>query len=220
MQLTSKLKLLVSGLLVLCLVGCTTVNPYTGQREMSKSTAGAGIGAIGGALLGAAIGGGRGALVGAAIGGVGGAAIGHSMDYQDTMLRQRLVGTGVQVYRDRRTNTIQLVMNSDVTFRLNSAAIRSGLYPALDSVAIVLRKYRKTNVMIYGFTDNTGSAAYNQTLSEHRAGSVRNYLISQGVSRYRLFAKGYGERHPIASNKTVRGRHMNRRVVIELRPMG
>ena len=201
------------------LPGCTTVNPYTGQQEVSKSTIGAGVGAAGGALLGAIVGGGRGAAIGAAAGGLTGTIVGAHMDQQASLLRQKLVNTGVQV-RQLRNGRIQLIMNSDVTFRLNSASIKPYFYGPLSSVADVLQKYKRTNVMIYGYTDSTGSAAYNQRLSEQRAASVGYYLINQGVKRDRIFTKGFGKRHYIASNETARGRRMNRRVVITLRPMG
>jgi len=186
--------------------GCTTVNPYTGEQEVSRSTIGAGVGMA------------SGALIGAAIGGLAGGLIGSSMDNVNAELRERLVGTGVQVQKSG--NSIQLIMASDVTFRTDSADINSAFYPALSSVAIVLKKYNNTNIVVYGFTDNTGTPAHNQNLSERRAQSVGNFLISQGINPNRLFAQGFGQRNPVASNKTSSGKAKNRRVVITLRPAG
>ena len=197
--------------------GCTTINPYTGEQQGSRATAGAGVGAVGGALLGGALGGGRGALFGALAGGVAGAAIGNSMDQQDAMLRERLRGTGVQVTRTR--DGIQLVLASDVTFAKGSADIKSSFFPTLNSVAIVLHKFNNTNIVVSGYTSSTGSVAFNQKLSERRARSVGDFLASQGINSRRIFTQGFGQRYPVASNNTASGRRLNRRVVITLRQM-
>lgn len=83
----------------------------------------------------------------------------------------------------------------------------------LDQVAELLRKHPEiTRVEVQGYTDSTGDAAYNQTLSERRASAVRDYLVSQGVAAERLSAKGFGEEQPIATNDTDAGREKNRRV--------
>jgi outer membrane protein OmpA-like peptidoglycan-associated protein len=206
--------------LALCafmLSGCSTVNPYTGQSQTSDATIGTGIGAISGAAIGAIAGGEQGALIGGAVGAVTGGLIGNAMDQQNQELRQRLVGTGVQV--QQQGNDIQLVMASDVTFKTNQSDVRDSFYPTLSSVAVVLKKYNRTNIVITGFTDNVGNAAYNQTLSERRAASVGSFLRSQGISPNRIFTEGRGKRDPIASNATTEGRALNRRVVITLRPI-
>lgn len=204
--------------IAMAMSSCTSTNPYTGQQQTSRTTIGAGVGAAGGAIVGALVGGQRGALIGAAAGGIGGAAVGSSVDRQQRELGSRLRGTGVQVRRVG--NTVQLVMYSDVTFAFNSADVKPSLYPALESVASVLREYDRTNVVITGYTDNVGKAAYNQGLSERRAASVARILENDGVSRNRVFTRGMGHRHPVASNATASGRAKNRRVVITLRPMG
>ncbi len=204
------------GICAALLSGCTTVNPYTGQVQTSDATIGTGVGALGGAAIGALAGGGRGALIGGTIGAVTGGLIGNSMDQENNELRQRLVGTGVQVQQNG--NYIQLVMASDVTFKTNQSDVIDSFYPTLSSVAEVLRKYNRTNIVITGFTDNTGDAAYNQSLSERRAESVGSFLMSQGIPPNRIFTEGRGKRDPIASNATAEGRAMNRRVVISLRP--
>lgn len=200
---------------VIGLAGCAT-NPYTGEREVSDTATGAGVGALVGAGTGALLGGGKGALIGGGAGALVGGGIGYYMDQENAKLRQELVGTGVQV--QKTPDGIKLVMSSDVTFATNSADINSGFYPTLNSVAKVLKEYNKTNVVVSGFTDNTGGSAYNQDLSERRARSVSNYLAGQGVSNNRLFSQGFGMRNPIASNATVEGRSANRRVEIMLRP--
>jgi outer membrane protein OmpA-like peptidoglycan-associated protein len=200
---------------VIGLAGCAT-NPYTGESKVSDTATGAGIGALVGAGTGALIGGGTGAAIGAGAGALVGGGVGYYMDQENNKLRQELVGTGVQV--QKTPDGIKLVMSSDVTFATNSSDINSGFYPTLNSVAKVLKEYNKTNVVVSGFTDSTGNASNNQSLSERRAQSVSNYLAGQGVSGNRLFSQGFGARNPIASNATVEGRSANRRVEIMLRP--
>jgi outer membrane protein OmpA-like peptidoglycan-associated protein len=205
------------ALSMLLLTGCQSVDPYTGQSQTSNATAGTAVGAIGGAAIGAIAGGGRGALIGGALGGLTGALVGSTVDKQNEELRRVLVGTGVQV--QKQGNSIQLIMASDVTFKTNQADVRADFYPTLNSVAVVLKKYNQTSITITGFTDNVGTAAYNQELSERRAQSVGSYLVSQGISPNRINTQGRGERQPMASNATVQGRALNRRVEITLRPI-
>jgi outer membrane protein OmpA-like peptidoglycan-associated protein len=207
----------ILALSVLLLTGCQSVNPYSGEAQTSNTTAGSAFGAIGGAAIGAIAGGGRGALIGGALGGLTGALVGSTIDKQDEELRRALVGTGVQVQKSG--NSIQLIMASDVTFKTNQADVRSSFYPTLNSVGIVLKKYNQTSITITGFTDNVGSAAYNQELSERRSESVGSYLVSQGISPNRISTQGRGERNPMASNSTAQGRSLNRRVEITLRPI-
>ena len=218
------IKIITAALaVILGLTGCAT-NPYTGERQASDTAKGAGVGALGGAGAGALIGAasghaGIGALIGAGSGALIGGGVGYYMDQENAKLRQELVGTGVQVQKNA-DGSVSLIMSSDVTFATNSADINSGFYPTLNSVAKVLKEYNKTNVIVSGYTDNTGTAAYNQDLSERRARSVSNYLAGQGVSSNRLFSQGFGQRNPIASNATTSGRSANRRVEIVLRPKG
>jgi outer membrane protein OmpA-like peptidoglycan-associated protein len=207
----------VLSLSFLLLTGCQSVNPYTGQQQVSNTAAGGAVGALGGAAIGALAGGSRGALVGGALGGLTGVLVGSTLDKQNEELHRTLAGTGVQVQKSG--DSIQLIMASDVTFKTNQADVRSSFYPTLNSVATVLKKYNKTSITITGFTDNVGSSAYNQDLSERRAQSVGQYLIGQGISPNRIYTKGLGMRNPVASNSTAEGRAMNRRVEITLRPI-
>ncbi len=203
------------------LSACTTINPYTGEKQTSKLVIGAGIGAASGALIGYLTASGkrkrRNALIGAGIGAVAGGSIGYYMDVQEAKLREELRGTGVSVTRNG--NNIILNMPGNITFKTGSANINTKFYGVLNSVAKVVNKYKKTYIDIKGHTDSVGSRAYNQRLSEERASSVGEYLISRNVLAERMLKIGYGEDQPIAANSTAAGRAKNRRVTIELSPI-
>lgn len=198
----------------LMMSGCTT-NPYTGQQQASKTGLGAGIGAAGGAVIGQLIGHNTAStLIGASLGAAVGGVAGNIMDRQAAALRQQLQGSGVQVVLNG--NDIQLIMLSDITFAVNKAEIKPEFYNVLNSVALVLKEYKGTIIQVAGYTDNTGTVARNQTLSEQRAQSVATYLSSQGVDSRRFTVIGYGQRQPVASNSTADGRAKNRRVELTL----
>ncbi|MDO6823150.1 OmpA family protein [Marinobacter sp. 1_MG-2023] len=203
------------------LAGCMTYDPYTGEQKTSDATKGSIIGAIGGAAVGAATSSksdrGKGALIGAASGAAVGGGIGYYMDRQEAQLRQKLEGSGVRVVRNG--DQIELIMPGNITFDLNQTSIRGGFTNTLESVALVLKEFNKTIIQIEGHTDSSGSDSYNQLLSERRAGSVRDFLLNQGIEPNRTRAVGYGERYPIASNDTSAGREQNRRVELTLVPM-
>ncbi len=213
------MKKIVSFLILsILIVACQSVDPYTGEQKVSKTTKYAIGGAVAGAVAGQVAGKDtESTLKGAAIGGLAGAGVGAYQDKQEALLRQKLEGTGVRIRREG--NMIELVMPSNVTFKLNSSDISSGFYEVLDSVAIVLKEYNKTNIYVYGHTDSTGTDEINNRLSKERADSVSRYLVSRGVVSARITAQGYGSKYPIASNSTEAGRAQNRRVEIEILPI-
>lgn len=213
--------LVVLLLLVFAFPSCTT-NPYTGQKHTSKTVWGSVIGGAAGAAAGAATGKDsearrKRALIGAGVGALAGGGVGYYMDRQDAELRQRLQNTGVSV--NRQGDRIQLVMPSNITFDTNSSDIKPGFYDVLNSVGLVLKKYDKTIINITGYTDSTGNDAYNQGLSQRRAQSVGQYLVSQGINATRVATQGMGKSQPVASNDTPQGRQQNRRVQVELAPL-
>ncbi|ARU55811.1 OmpA family protein [Oleiphilus messinensis] len=201
--------------------GCMTYDPYTGEEKVSNATSGAVIGAVAGAAIGAATSSkkdrGKGALIGAAAGGAVGGGIGYYMDQQEAKLRHQLEGTGVRVVRNG--DQITLVMPGNVTFDTGKSDIRPQFLDVLGSVAVVLKEFDETAIQVSGHTDSTGSLSFNQTLSEQRAFSVKNYLSAQGISSGRIHAAGYGPRQPVASNNTPEGREKNRRVELKLLPL-
>jgi outer membrane protein OmpA-like peptidoglycan-associated protein len=210
---------LVAAVAALGLLAACTTDPYTGEKQISKTATGAAIGGAAGAAIGAVSGGNRGkrAAIGAGIGVLAGGAVGAYMDVQESKLRARLQGTGVSV--TRVGDNLILNMPGNVTFATDSSDIKGDFYSVLNSVALVLKEYEKTLVEITGYTDSTGSDSYNQTLSERRAASVGQYLAAQGVAPVRITTQGAGERAPIASNETPEGRQQNRRVELKLVPL-
>lgn len=218
-----KRTIIVAMMSTFALAACQTQDAYTGQQKTSNATYGAAIGAVGGALAAGLLGGGNAgdrrtrALIGAGVGGLAGGGIGYYMDNQEKELAQQLRSTGVSV--TRVGNNIILNMPGNVTFATNSYNINASFYQVLNSVAIVLKKYDKTLIDVTGHTDSTGSADYNMQLSQQRANSVAQYLVSQGTDQRRFLVNGAGESQPIASNNTASGREQNRRVEIKLTPL-
>ena len=216
-----KVLLTFGASLAVLLAGCTT-NPYTGERRagrvVTSGAAGAGAGAAAGAVIGAIAGDAKkGAIIGASVGAATGVGIGVYQDRQQAKLGERLAASGVSV--TRVGDNIQLNMPADITFATASSQITPGFYQTLNSVALVLNEYDRTTISVLGHADARGRDAYNQTLSEHRALSVSQYLAGQGVDGQRLRAIGFGETQPIADNQTAEGQRLNRRVEIIIDPI-
>ncbi|MEE2869627.1 OmpA family protein [Alcanivorax profundi] len=135
-------------------------------------------------------------------------------------------GDGIPDNRDKCPNTLaggkvdgdgcliknQTISFNNIGFELNSSKITATSRPTLDRLAASLNAQTDFNVEVAGHTDSSGSAEYNENLSDQRAHAVRQYLVDQGVAAERLTARGYGEVDPVASNETASGRAMNRRV--------
>lgn len=186
-------------------------------KNANNTQKGAGIGAVGGALLGGILGnnlgrGGNGALgavLGGVIGGVAGGVIGNKMDKQAREIDQALPGTNVE----RVGEGIHLTLNENsVRFDTNKATLTASAQANLNKLIPVFNEYSDTNIQIFGYTDSTGSEPYNLTLSQKRAESVKNYLVSKGLNASRFKTSGLGIADPIATNDTPEGRSLNRRV--------
>jgi len=105
-----------------------------------------------------------------------------------------------------------IVSMSDVLFDTGEYSLKSGAREKLSKVAGILLAYPGLNIEVGGYTDNVGGDAMNQKLSENRAGTVRDYLVQQGVSPNSVSSKGFGNSLPVASNQNSAGRQQNRRV--------
>lgn len=211
----------VGAICLLVLTACTT-NPYTGERQVSKTAKGAGIGAAVGAVIGALTGDDaderrKRALIGAGAGAIAGGAVGAYMDVQERKLRERLQGTGVHVVR--MGDDLVLGMPGNVTFDVNRADLRSDFLPVLDSVGLVLGEYKKTLIDVTGHTDSSGGRQLNMALSQRRADSVARYLAGRGLDSRRVLTQGVGPDYPVADNRSDAGRQQNRRVELILKPI-
>jgi len=213
-----KTPLILAMASTLALSACVDPNAYPDDPN-ARQRQGAIIGGLTGAVAGAAVSSDSDRLKGAVIGGVlgagTGAIIGADLDRQAAELRGSL-SSNISV-----TNTgdyLIVNMPQDLLFAVDSAALRPDLRRDLSTVASSLLKYPNSRIEVIGHTDNTGSAAYNQDLSQRRAVSVASVLRENGVPNARIAAIGRGEEQPIASNLTVEGRAKNRRVEIIIRP--
>jgi outer membrane protein OmpA-like peptidoglycan-associated protein len=192
----------------------------TTKKPMSKTAKGgligAGAGAVAGGVLGRVLGGKNstagGAIIGAAVGGGAGALIGRRMDKQAAELQREMAGAKVE----RVGEGIKITFDSGILFAKNSSNLTSEAQNNIAELAATLKKYGDTNVLIEGHTDNTGSDAINDPLSQRRAQAVANYAQGQGVEASRFQTQGYGSRQPIADNTTEAGRTANRRVEVAI----
>ena len=126
--------------------------------------------------------------------------------------RQRLLNQLNQVLETRDTDRGLVVSMPDVLFDTGSYTLKPAARERLARISGIVLAYPDLRLEIEGHTDSVGSDAYNQTLSEKRAGSVRDYLLSNNVSINNVVARGFGKTRPVADNSTSKGRQLNRRV--------
>lgn len=126
--------------------------------------------------------------------------------------RQRLLNQLNQVLETRDTPRGLVVSMPDVLFDTASYTLKPAARERLARISGIVLAYPDLRLEIEGHTDSVGSDAYNQTLSEKRAGSVRDYLVNNGVSINNVIARGLGKANPVADNSTAAGRKLNRRV--------
>jgi outer membrane protein OmpA-like peptidoglycan-associated protein len=127
-------------------------------------------------------------------------------------LRARLKDQLNLILQTRDTARGLIVNMSDVLFDVNQATLKPGAKEKLAKVSGILLAYPSLHLTVEGHTDSTGSDEYNQKLSERRADSVLEYLVSNGISSSNIEAHGYGKTRPVATNDTAAGRQQNRRV--------
>jgi outer membrane protein OmpA-like peptidoglycan-associated protein len=166
-----------------------------------------------GVLIGAGAGGIAGGLIGKSAGHTAtGAIIGAQMDKQAQEIAQNIPGAHVE----RIGEGIAVTFASGMLYDYDSSNLRPEAQANLRALAGSLSKYPGSDILIVGHTDGTGSSGYNQGLSERRAQSAGNYLISQAVSSGRVSTVGRGESEPAATNDTDDGRQANRRVAVAI----
>lgn len=141
--------------------------------------------------------------------------------YQDYMRQVQQEFELIRGFEARQSGDRLIIRIPDSSlFDFDSYALRYEARRDLDRVVDILLRHQNLSMVVAGHTDSIGDANYNQRLSEYRAQSVANYLISQGTQSYRISSVGYGESMPVASNSTESGRRLNRRVelIVTLNP--
>lgn len=209
-------RIFVVAAVIAALTACAADDPNRDAKT------GAAIGAVLGAIAGNQSKSSKGKYVGAIVGALGGAAVGNYMDKQRMELEKKL-----KAEREAKEleitqlpgGALKIGIASDASFDVDSAQLRPEALNTFAKIAAVLKDYDKTVVHIVGHTDSTGSAEYNQSLSERRAASVASYLQAQGMDASRLREEGRGKREPIASNDTKENQKKNRRVDIVIKPV-
>jgi len=104
----------------------------------------------------------------------------------------------------------------DVLFDFDRSTVKPEAAQILDRLVVFMNENKDKSANLAGYTDNVGTDAYNQRLSERRVNSVRQYIVGKGVDNGRVAGQGFGESKPIADNKTAEGRAKNRRVEIKV----
>lgn len=204
----------LSGLLLLS--GCNANN--TTKGGLIGAGGGAAIGALAGRLIG---GNGKGTAIGAvagtAIGTTAGILIGKKMD-KAKAAAEAVKNAQVESVTDANgLSAVKVTFDSGILFATNKSDLNAAAKTSLNDFAKVLKTYSDADVAIYGHTDNTGSDAINNPLSEKRAQSVENYLRSCGVAANQIaIVEGKGSTEPVADNSTAAGRTQNRRVEVYL----
>ena len=215
----TKTPLILAAAGSLFLTACVDPAAYPDDPN-ARAKNGALIGGLVGAVAGVATAGNgdelKGAIIGGALGAGAGAMIGADLDRQAAELRGSL-SSNIAV--TNHGDYLVVNMPQDLLFATDSATVRPDLTADLRTVAASLLRYPNTRIEVIGHTDNTGTAAYNQDLSQRRAVSVAGVLRDSGVPSARIAAYGRGEDQPIASNLTPEGRAQNRRVEIIIRPV-
>jgi len=132
------------------------------------------------------------------------------LDARDAQIKQ------LRGLNAKQTERGTLVTFGDVLFDFDQARLKANSRDSITTLANYLIKNPDRKVIVEGYTDSKGSAAYNQGLSERRANAVKNALVRAGVDPSRIVAQGYGKEYPVASNATNSGRAQNRRVEVTI----
>lgn len=191
-------------------------------KNTNKTQRGGAIGAAGGAVIGGVIGNNTGdgdnsvlgAIIGGVVGGAAGAYIGNRMDKQAKDIEEEI--PGAEVTRVGEGINVTFDENSGVYFATNKSEVTGDSEISLLKLISIFQKYPKTNIIVEGHTDSSGSDTYNMELSKKRAQAVSNYMISNGIDSSRIQTNWFGEEQPKFDNTTAEGRTKNRRVELAI----
>ena len=199
------------SILFLCAIALISACTTPGKKTAIGAAIGTAVGAGAGAAISKATGGSakKGALIGAGAGLATGGLIGNYYDKQAKEL-----AAIADVKKDE--NGITVTLKNDILFEVGSAELSDASKKTLTDLNRVLKKYPENIIVVKGYTDSTGTAAYNQTLSEQRAKAVYDFILENGLKTSSLNYKGYGVNNPIADNNTAAGRAKNRRVELDI----
>lgn len=191
-------------------------------KNTNKTQRGGAVGAAGGAVIGGVIGNNTGdgdnsvlgAIIGGVVGGAAGAYIGNRMDKQAKEIEQEI--PGAEVTRVGEGINVTFDENSGVYFETNKSDVKGESEISLLKLISIFQKYPKTNIIVEGHTDSSGSETYNMELSKKRAQSVTDYLTKNGIGNSRIETNWFGEEQPKFDNSTPEGRSKNRRVELAI----
>ena len=195
----------------------TSCGPWSNLAKGSAIGGGSGaaVGAGVGALLGkdaksAAIGSAIGAIVGTGVGAI----IGDRMDKKAAELAA-IEGAQVETVTDvNNLTSVKVTFDNGILFDFNKSELSDAAKQSLKDFAQKMADMPETDITIWGHTDNTGTEAANQSVSQKRANAVKDFLASQGIAADRLLAEGKSFNMPVATNDTAAGRAQNRRVEV------
>jgi len=218
--------IIASTVAVFMLGGCYNQPGLTEDNSYERTKTGIAAGALAGALLGYNTKGhhkGQRALLGGLLGAAAGGAIGYNLDQQANEVA-RALGTGVSndplaaldprrdIVVSKTPDYVKIIFRDKMMFASGSPKLQANARYKVNKVATLLKRYPQTVVGVAGFTDNQGSYAYNQKLSQKRANTVANILAVNS----RPYTKGCSENKAIAPNNNATNRALNRRVEVYL----
>lgn len=207
-----KKDILVFAAVLLSLVGCQRQSVQGSYATPNKQVEGVALGLTTSPIIGPLVSGSTAlgsAATGAHLGNMAGA-ITARRSFMDTLAKQ-----GVQVIA--QGDSVRIIIPADRFFYPGLPTLNPQGYPTLDYIAGLLKEYGRTPIQISGYTDTVASAKQAQIFSQQRADSILGYLWVHGIEYHHMKAVGYGDKHPIANNDTVRGSAFNRRIEITLR---
>lgn len=135
---------------------------------------------------------------------------------QDIQMRNAQLEAQLADLAAKKTERGIIITLGDVLFGTDLSRLNTNGMATAQKLATILQNNPQRRVLVEGFADSTGTAEYNQTLSERRAGAVQSALLDMGIARERIAIRGYGETYPVAANDSAANRQLNRRVEIVL----
>lgn len=200
-------QIIILGTAAAMLSACATGD---NKNTVNKAGIGAAVGAVAGAVIGHQTGKrNEGAMIGAALGAGIGGAVGHRLDKQQKELEK--------IAETKRTEQgLVTKLKSDILFDTGKADLKANAKTNISQLATIMKNYPENVLTIKGYTDSTGSDKVNKPLSEKRAKSVRDTLVSNGIPESTVSFVGMGSENPVDPGKTKDALSKNRRVEIEI----